>query len=166
MHQFVLTGCDVTIWIKKYFTRLCKCFIHNLHEMLTKSGSPLIQQLQIPPQQPRQLWVISPICVFPDSDVGPSFIIWQLNNLQMTDQCMIQWKPINITTAWPWKSGHHYWVVGLKGNDWTFNLVQVLKSGCINKVDLAIFVGWLYGRILLYFVTVSFQAIIWSENYM
>ena len=52
----------------------------NLHEAVTKSGSPEIQQLQMPPQHPRQLCVISPTC-WGDSDSFPSFKIWKKNGL-------------------------------------------------------------------------------------
>ena len=55
----------------------------NLHEMVTKSGSPDIQQLQMPPQQPRQVCVISPTS-WAGSDWLPSFKIWQKRKHQLS----------------------------------------------------------------------------------
>ena len=49
----------------------------NLHVMVTKSGSPVTQQLQRPPQHPLQLWVISPTWLTLDSPGDPSLKIYQ-----------------------------------------------------------------------------------------
>ena len=62
--------------VKKIISTATNKNSENLHEMVTKSGSPDIQQLQIPPQQPRQVWVISPTS-WAGSDWLPSFKIWQ-----------------------------------------------------------------------------------------
>lgn len=62
--------------VKKIISSATNKNSENLHEMVTKSGSPDIQQLQIPPQQPRQVCVISPTS-WAGSDWLPSFKIWQ-----------------------------------------------------------------------------------------
>ena len=62
--------------VKKIISTATNKNSENLHEMVTKSGSPDIQQLQIPPQQPRQVCVISPTS-WAGSDWLASFKIWQ-----------------------------------------------------------------------------------------